>query len=44
MFSERIRRYKKYRRTVQELERLTDRELSDIGISRYDIRDIARNL
>ena len=31
-----------YRRTVEELELLNDRELNDIGISRYDIRAIAR--
>ncbi len=30
-----------YRATVNELERLTDRELEDIGILRADIRRIA---
>ena len=34
--------YKTYRRTVEELELLSDRELNDVGISRYDIRAIAR--
>jgi uncharacterized protein YjiS (DUF1127 family) len=34
--------YKTYRRTVEELELLSDRELNDVGISRYDIRGIAR--
>ena len=34
--------YKIYRHSVEELERLNDRELNDIGISRYDIRAIAR--
>ena len=31
-----------YRETVRELERLTDRELSDLGIGRLHIREIAR--
>jgi uncharacterized protein YjiS (DUF1127 family) len=31
-----------YRETVRELERLTDRELSDLGIGRRHIREIAR--
>lgn len=39
---EAIKRYRKYRKTVSELERLTDRDLSDLGISRCDIRHIAR--
>lgn len=29
-------------RTLMELNRLTDRELEDIGISRFDIRAIAK--
>jgi len=32
----------KYRRTVNELSHLTNRELSDLGISRCDIYKIAR--
>jgi uncharacterized protein YjiS (DUF1127 family) len=28
--------------TVRELSALTDRELADLGISRYDIRHVAR--
>lgn len=35
--------YKTYRRTVEELEALSDRELNDVGISRYDIRTVARD-
>jgi uncharacterized protein YjiS (DUF1127 family) len=35
--------YKIYRRTVEELQLLSDRELDDIGISRFDIRAIARH-
>lgn len=32
----------KYYQTKRELERLTDRELNDIGIGRHDIERIAR--
>lgn len=31
-----------YRRTVDELSRLSQRELSDLGINRGDIRVVAR--
>ena len=31
-----------YRRTVSELDRMSARELSDLGINREDIRRIAR--
>jgi uncharacterized protein YjiS (DUF1127 family) len=37
-----IRNYLQYRETVAELSRLTDRELDDLGISRYDIETVAR--
>jgi uncharacterized protein YjiS (DUF1127 family) len=37
-----IRNYIQYRETVAELSRLTDRELDDLGISRYDIESVAR--
>ena len=37
-----IRNYLNYRETVAELSRLTDRELDDLGISRYDIESVAR--
>ena len=40
--SGRIRRWNAYRRTLNELERLSERELKDLGISRYDIHRIAR--
>ncbi|MAA57204.1 MAG: hypothetical protein CL855_01820 [Cryomorphaceae bacterium] len=33
---------KQYRRTIEELRRLTDQELNDIGINRGDIHSIAR--
>lgn len=35
-------RYNNYRRTTNELGRLTDRELRDLGISRCDISRVAR--
>ena len=37
-----IRNYIHYLETVAELSRLTDRELDDLGISRYDIESVAR--
>jgi uncharacterized protein YjiS (DUF1127 family) len=37
-----IRAYRRYRETVRELSHLSDRELNDLGISRYDIPNIAR--
>jgi len=37
-----IRRHSEYARTRNELERLTDRELLDLGIRRCDIRSVAR--
>jgi uncharacterized protein YjiS (DUF1127 family) len=43
---ERLRRgyanYRLYRKTLDELEVLNDRELNDLGISRLVIREIAR--
>lgn len=38
----RLRQHNQYRRTVNELSRLTDRELGDLGIGRSDIRSVAR--
>ena len=38
-----VRNYLQYRETVAELSRLTDRELADLGISRFDIETVARN-
>jgi uncharacterized protein YjiS (DUF1127 family) len=40
--SHRFRRWQRYRRTLSELQMMTDRDLSDLGINRYDIRRIAR--
>jgi len=36
------RNWRRYRETVNELSRLTNRELSDLGISRGDIQTVAR--
>ncbi|MEM8916850.1 MAG: DUF1127 domain-containing protein [Pseudomonadota bacterium] len=40
--SDRWEQHVEYKRTLDELRRLSDRELEDIGIARYDIRAIAR--
>jgi uncharacterized protein YjiS (DUF1127 family) len=37
-----IRTYLRYRETVRELSQLSDRELDDLGISRFQIDGIAR--
>lgn len=34
--------WRKYRQTYNELNRMSDRELSDIGVARADITRIAR--
>lgn len=39
--SARFAQYRTYRKTLEELESLTDRELSDLGISRHSVRAIA---
>jgi uncharacterized protein YjiS (DUF1127 family) len=38
----RLRSYLRYRETVRELSQLTDRDLSDLGITRFQIHSIAR--
>jgi len=38
---ERFARYRVYRQTMTELDSLNDRELADLGISRFDIGRIA---
>ncbi len=38
----RISNWKRYNRTVSELNSLTNRELADLGINRADISNIAR--
>ena len=37
-----IRKELNFRRNEKELSRLTDTELADIGINRYDISDVVR--
>ncbi len=41
-FSESVESYRLYRQTVKELSNLSDRELADLNISRWDIERIAR--
>lgn len=36
------RNWRLYRETVSELSRLSNRELADLGITRGDIRSVAR--
>jgi uncharacterized protein YjiS (DUF1127 family) len=36
-----IRAYKLYRETLNELSALNDRELADLGISRFDVVRVA---
>jgi uncharacterized protein YjiS (DUF1127 family) len=38
-----MKRQKKMRNTVRELNALTDRDLSDIGLSRCDIHRVAKD-
>jgi uncharacterized protein YjiS (DUF1127 family) len=40
--AQKLTNWRKYRETVTELGRMTDRELSDLGIGRADIRRVAR--
>ena len=42
MIAAKIRAYLRYRETVRELSLLSDRELDDLGISRFQIDSIAR--
>jgi len=37
-----FRAYFRYRETIRELSKLTDRELDDLGISRFQIESVAR--
>ena len=41
-FINRIQRWRRYRTTVRELQNLSSRELQDLGLSRGDIRRVAR--
>jgi uncharacterized protein YjiS (DUF1127 family) len=40
----RLKAYLRYRRSVEALSRLTDRELADIGISRSRIDEVSRGV
>jgi uncharacterized protein YjiS (DUF1127 family) len=40
----RIQKWRNYRRTVNELSKLSNRELEDLGLSRYDITSVARRV
>ena len=37
-----FRNYRRFRATVSELSRLSNRELADLGIERTEIRQVAR--
>lgn len=37
-----LNNWRKYRQTIAELGRMTNRELSDLGIDRSEIRNVAR--
>lgn len=40
--SQMLANYREYRRIYKELDSLSERELTDIGVSRHNIGDIAR--
>ena len=42
IIAEKVSAWRRYRASVRELSRLTDRELNDLGLSRYDIDAVAR--
>ncbi|MGL5363146.1 MAG: DUF1127 domain-containing protein [Bosea sp. (in: a-proteobacteria)] len=42
MIIAKIRNYLRYRETVRELARLSDRELNDLGVNRSEIEFIAK--
>ena len=37
-----IAQYRSYRQTLTELQSLSNRELADLGLSRFGLRDVAR--
>lgn len=41
--SQKVRQLLRYNRTVNELSMLSDRDLQDLGVNRYDIERIARD-
>lgn len=42
-FARSLSNWRKYRQTINELGRMSDRELRDLGIGREDIRRVARD-
>lgn len=42
-FARSLTNWRKYRQTINELARMSDRELRDLGIGREDIRRVARD-
>ena len=42
MIAEKVSAWRRYRISVRELSRLTDRELNDLGLNRFDIETVAR--
>ena len=42
LIAEKVNAWRRYRVSVRELSRLTDRELQDLGLRRYDIDAVAR--
>lgn len=42
LLAARISAWRRYRSSVRELSRLSDRDLNDLGISRADIETVAR--
>lgn len=42
-FARSLTNWRKYRQTINELGRMSDRELRDLGIGREDIRRVARD-
>ena len=41
-FSAKLHAWRRFRESVRELSRLSDRELNDLGIGRSDIEDVVR--
>ena len=42
MIAEKMSAWRRYRISVRDLSRLTDRELNDLGLNRFDIESVAR--
>lgn len=41
--AQKVQGWRRFRESMRELSRLSDRELSDLGISRADIFHVAKN-